>query len=88
MKPVRTAATNHGWGAPRGKEDSIGMLPSVKRESSHGTVYYSTWELEPWERKAIAEGQNIELGVTWIGAMPPVSLSVTPANRENGGIIE
>jgi hypothetical protein len=88
MKPVRTRGTNHGWGAPRGQEDEIGMLPSTRRETDGGVVYYSTWEFDPWERKAISEGQNIELGVTWIGAMPPVSLGVTPANRENGGILE
>jgi hypothetical protein len=58
------------------------------REESHGKVHYSVWELEDWERKMIAEGHNIEVGVTWIGAMPPISVGTTPANRENGGIIE
>jgi hypothetical protein len=81
MKPVITKATNHDFGPPEGKEGVIGSLPCEIRDTTLGVIIYATYELEDWERKAIAEGQNIELGVGWIGVFPPVSLGVTPAKE-------
>lgn len=88
MRPVRTPSTTTGFGAPPGREDEVGMLPLEIVDQDGTKVLYSTWELEPHEREAIADGANVKLGVWWIGAMPPVSLAVTSASRENGGILE
>lgn len=64
------------------------MLPVEIVDQEHGKVHYSTWEFTDTEREAIASGYNLRLGVTWIGGMPPVSLAITSATRENGEILE
>jgi hypothetical protein len=66
VKPIKTLSSNHNFGPPLGQEETIGYREVV-----------SVWELSPAERQAIANGQNIRLGVGWIGAFPPVSLGVT-----------
>lgn len=83
MRAMRVASTNFTFNAPPGEEDRIYDLPCEIREESGRADgerrVYATFVLEDWEREAIAAGQNIELGVTWIGGFPPVSLAVTPA---------
>lgn len=79
MLPVKTEQTNHNFGPPPGQEDEIGDLPCEFRDTDIGRIVYSTWAPSSGEREAIAAGQNIELGVGWLGSFPPVSLGVTPA---------
>jgi hypothetical protein len=82
MRAVKTATSNHNFGPPSGKSDEIGDLPCEWREAHYGgKAVYSTWVPTDGERKAIAAGQNIEIGIGWIGAMPPISISLTPAQE-------
>jgi hypothetical protein len=83
MKPVQTAETTENFAPPPGVTDgSIGDLPCAIIDEGRGRTIYSVWELSDEERKAIANGWNVRLGVAWIGAMPPVSLGVTHLARE------
>jgi hypothetical protein len=77
VRPIQTEASNHNFGPPRGHETDIGDLPCEIVEADLGRYIYSVWELNDAERKAIASGQNLRLGVGWIGGFPPVSLGVT-----------
>lgn len=70
MLPIRTERSNFTYTAPSNALE-VGDLP-CRRE---GGVVYSTWELTPEERIAIAEGANIELGI-WHEPIPPVSLAI------------
>lgn len=88
-RPVRTIRTNHGWGAPSGKENEIGLLPVEKVTHEDGSeVHYSVWEFSDAERQAIANGYNLQIGVHWVGVMPPISVGVVHFTREDGQIIE
>lgn len=78
MRPVKTKNSNHNFGPPKGVTDgSIGDLPCEIVETDLGRYVYSVWELSSAEKVAIANGQNIRLGVGWIGGYPPTSLGVT-----------
>ena len=78
MLPVKTARSNHNFGPPPGREEDIGDLPCEIVDEPNGDRFiYSVWEPSDEERKALAAGQNVRLGVGWIGAFPPVSLGVT-----------
>lgn len=78
MLPIKTTETNHNFGPPHGKEGEIGDLPcAFPVETEHGPFVYAVYELSDEDRKAIANGWNIRLGVGWIGAFAPVSLGVT-----------
>lgn len=77
MNPITTAETNHTFGPPPGQEDRIGSLPVCREVTELGLFHYAVYEPTPQERRAIAEGQNIQLGVGWIGGFPPVSLGIT-----------
>lgn len=78
MRVIQTAETNHNFGPPRGKEGEIGNLPcAFPVETEHGIFTYAVYEPTADERRAIAEGSNIRLGVGWIGGFPPVSLGIT-----------
>ena len=68
MKPVRTERSNFTY---RGPTADIKDLPCRREDGG----VYSTWELSPWERIAIAEGANIELGI-YHEPIPPVSLAI------------
>ncbi len=79
MLPVKTDRTDRNFGPPPGKEDEIGNLPYYFEEIPEGyTEVVSIWEPSEAERRAIATGQCIRLGIGWIGKFPPVSLGVTP----------
>lgn len=78
MHPLETPNTNHRFGAPPGREAQIGTLPCQIVQAEDGTrTIYSVWALSAADREAIANGLNLQLGVGWVGAMPPVSLGVT-----------
>jgi hypothetical protein len=78
MRSVKTVATNHNFGPPAGRESEIGDLPCQwAREEPYGEVIWSVWVPSDDERKAIADGWNVRLGVGWIGAFPPVSVGIT-----------
>lgn len=77
----KTVKSNHDFGPPPGQEDLVGNLPCEWDKSDpYGTgadVIWSVWEPTEGERAAIANGQNVKLGVAWIGSFPPVSMTVT-----------
>lgn len=82
MRAVATVRTNHNFGPPPGREETIGDLPCEIVEEDGGPHdgsrwIYSVWQLSDEERQSIANGYNVRLGVGWIGAFPPVSLGVT-----------
>ena len=75
--PIKTERSNF---VLRGPTPDVGDLPC--RLTTDGVVY-STWDLTPQERIAIAEGANIELGVWTYGrGFPPVSLEIDTTPKE------
>lgn len=85
MNVVKTKNSNHNFGPPPGQEDSIGDLPCQIEDDvpgfGGGRVIWSVWEPTKEERRAIANGQNVRLGVGWIGGFPPVSVGITHEER-------
>jgi hypothetical protein len=79
-RPIKTQSTNFNYRGPR---EGIGDLPCERRSVDEGkaTAIFATYQLEDWERKLISEGHNIELGIWYIEPIPPVSISVTPAQE-------
>lgn len=81
MKPIKTENTTGVYGAPPGREDEIGGLPFYREELPMGdgttTGVYSVWTFSPGERKAIALGANVLLGILGREPIPPVSLGLT-----------
>jgi hypothetical protein len=84
MLPVKTALSNHNFGPPAGRDGDIGDLPcQIVVEENGDRFVYSVWKLSDEERRAIANGLNLRLGVGWIGGFPPVSLGVTHEGTEH-----
>lgn len=87
MKAIKTDKSNHSFSPPPGREDVIDDLPCQLMPTQEawghngGTVVFSVWELNQSERDAIANGQNIKLGVGWTGSFPPVSVGITHERR-------
>jgi hypothetical protein len=78
MEPITTAETNMNYVAQLGiSEDEIGNLPCARLIEHGMRGIYSVWELTDDERKRIAEGDNIRLGIIGQEPIPPVSLGVT-----------
>lgn len=81
MRAVKTEKSNHNFGPPSGHEDTVGDLPCEwDKDDPYGNgteVIWSVWVPSEGERAAIANGQNVKLGVGWIGGFPPVSMTVT-----------
>lgn len=77
MKPRRTHTSNQVYVLPGGNEDNDLW---VHIDPAQGTVS-SVWELTDEERRAIADGANIEL-IVW-GGQPPVGMQVvtTPLGK-------
>lgn len=75
MEHIKTTKSNMVY---RGPEPGIGDLHCERRVvDGHGrTAIFSTWTLTESERKAIAEGANVELGIWHYEPIPPVSLAV------------
>lgn len=76
MRPIETKASNFNYGAPAGVADCTPM--PCERTADGRTV--SVWEPNPDERRAIANGMNIELHV-WMQPPPMVGLGTTPAQE-------
>jgi hypothetical protein len=73
MEPVKTEGATFVY---RGPTEGIGDL-WVRREQEEGgyPVIYSVWEPTEEERKLLAEGGRVELGI--VGEpIPPVSMAV------------
>jgi hypothetical protein len=85
MKAVKTVNSNHNFGPPPGQEEIIGSLDCEIEEGvadfGGGRVIWSVWEPNDIERRAIANGQNIKLGVGWIGGFPPVVIRITDERK-------
>lgn len=83
MKPIKTENSNHNFGPPSGHEDHVGDLPCEIDDGDPfgfgegSRVIWAVYEPDEGERRAIANGQNIKLGIGWIGAFPPISMGVT-----------
>jgi hypothetical protein len=80
--PITTRKTTGIYGAPRGHEDAIGGLPYWRATNEFGGVtVYSVWTFSAGERRAIAKGANLVLGI--LGEpIPPVSLSLRSAEGD------
>ena len=81
MRAVKTKNSNHNFGPPHGRADDVDNLPCEITERDGDQVVRSVWVPSDEERKAIAEGMNIELDVWWIGAFAPVSINVTDEQK-------
>lgn len=81
MEPIRTAETNFDYGPPRGHEGDIGNLPCMKGTNNGYPVVFAVYEPDDEERKAIAEGANLRMGLYGIEPICPVSLGITALTR-------
>lgn len=81
MKHIKTADCNMVY---RGPEPGIGDLHCRRaRIDGRGrTAIFSTWTFTDEERKAIAEGANVELALYYVEPIPPISMIVT-TNKES-----
>lgn len=73
MKPRRTHYSNSVLRLPGGNEDNDLWVTRDKHADSDDLVRCSTWEPTDDERKAIANGENIEL-IVWGEGHPPVAI--------------
>lgn len=71
MKPVRTVSSNFVY---RGPAPDIADAWVERRPAEH--VVYLVWEPTPEERKFIAAGGDLKLGIYYMEPIPPVSLEV------------
>jgi hypothetical protein len=77
MKPRRTHTSNQVYRLVGGNEDSDLWVTIYPPDDQSSKQIGSTWEPTPDERRAIADGANIEL-VIWGNAQPPVALRLSP----------
>lgn len=83
MRPIKTQNSNHNFGPPSGHEDHVGDLPcQIDDNNSFGfgegsRVVWAVYEPSESERAAISRGQNIKIGIGWIGGFPPISMGIT-----------
>jgi len=83
MRPIRTRKTTGIYGAPVGLDESIGGLPFWRAQNEYGgTTVYSVWTFSEGERRALAEGANLVLGIVGMEPIPPVSLSLRGGDDE------
>jgi hypothetical protein len=77
---IKTESSNFNYLGP---EPGIGDLPCERRriDERGRTAIFSTWKLTDEERRAIAEGANIELGIWFMEPIPPVSIALTHAKE-------
>lgn len=77
MRPIKTVDTPDVY---RGNGEEILDLPcKIERSQRTGdqAAVFSVWEPDEDERRIIAEGGNITLGIYWPFRIPPVSVAVT-----------
>ena len=80
MKPIKTENSNHVY---RGDGRDVADLHCrVATLESHdyqdgALITMAVWEPDEEERKRIAEGSNIEVGILYANPMPPTVVSVT-----------
>ena len=80
MLPIKTEKSNAVYLGPT--PDIMDLPCEVERHKSGlQRVVYSVWELDEGERQAIAQGENIKLGVWTPTPIPPVSLQVVGERR-------
>lgn len=86
MEPVITGRPGEFiYGAPHVMEAQIGGLPCIRMTSAGGYKgVFSVWEFTDVERKLIADGANIELGILGREPIPPVSLAITDVKKMEG----
>lgn len=77
MEPVETAKSNLTYD---GDGDQVGDLPCERTTVDGLTVIYAVYELDDDDRRMIAAGANIKLGI-WAEPISPVSLMVTEETR-------
>lgn len=84
MRPIRTRKTTGIYGAPSGHEDAIGGLPYWRAQNEFGgTTVYSVWTFDEAERRALAEGAVLVLGILGPEPISPVSLSLRRGDDEH-----
>jgi len=78
LKPIKTKICNHEFGAPFNWDASVRgeCIPLPVYHDKGNSTFYSYWELTDEERKRIADGAHIILGVVGNGH-PPVSVNVS-----------
>ena len=78
LKPIKTKICNFEFGVPANWDSDVRgeciPLPVYRDKSS--STNYSFWELTDEDRKRIADGAHIILGVVGNGH-PPVSINVS-----------
>lgn len=76
MRPIKTDNCNMVY---RGPEPGIGDLPCERRVmDAHGrTAIFATWKLSAEDRKAVAEGANIEVCLYYVEPIPPIYVGLT-----------
>lgn len=83
MRPIKTENSNHNFGPPPGHDDHVGNLPCEIDDGDPfgfgegSRVIWAVYEPSEGERAAIVNGQNIKLGIGWIGGFPPISMGIT-----------
>lgn len=82
MKPIRTPETNAVYGPAEGDEDRVEPLFAVANEHDEIPSIVSTWEPTAEERRRIAEGANIELGVAAVRPLPVGMAIVAPFSTD------
>lgn len=69
MNPIKTRESNFTYLGPT---PEVADLPC----RTEGPNTFSVWELTPDERRLIADGANVRLGIHGMRPIPPVSLQV------------
>lgn len=75
MRPHRTHFSNTVYRLPGGTEDNDLWVEVGPADEGAGELLRSCWVPTAEERRAIAEGANVEL-IVWGSAHPPVALGV------------
>jgi hypothetical protein len=71
MDPIKTNRSNFVY---KGPTPDIGDLACERTTESGTPVVYSVWEPSEEERRAIAEGGYVKLGIWGMEPIPPVSV--------------
>ena len=71
MNPIKTAESNFTYLGPTLE---ISDLPC----RTEGLDTFSVWELNDEERRMIAEGAHVRLGIHGVRPIPPLSIQIVP----------